>query len=90
MRSEESVLWEWEVFDADGKPHSLEEVLDTRLVRDLLKFERKSLLNMSKVLSMIVDPWTVTNATRPPVDLEPNPLDPYVEGLWRKRLDDEE
>jgi hypothetical protein len=91
LRAEESVLWEWEIFDDKGNPHSLEEVLDTRLVKDLLKFERRSLPIMQRYLSSIaLDGSLVSSALQPPLDLEPNPLDSDLEDLWRRRLDDEE
>jgi hypothetical protein len=90
LRAEELVLWDWQVFESNGNPHSLEEVLDTQLVKDLLKVQRKSLPTMRDYLSRIVDKTFVTAAVQPPFNLESNPLDPDLEDLWRRRLDDEE
>ena len=91
VEAEDSVLWDWEVFDEAGRAHSLEDVLDTRLVRDILSFQRKSLPMMRRLLDQIAfDESFVFTAVQPPLELEQNELEPSLEELWKRRLDDDE
>jgi hypothetical protein len=102
VQSEDLVLWDWELFDERGEPHRLEDLLDTPLVRDMIKGPSKwfgdspeNLKNLERVLSQLAtDPTLVTTATmtEPIFDHEAEDVEtwPDVERLWRKRLDDEE
>ena len=91
LRAEDLVLWDLEVLDESGRPHSLEDVLDTPLVRDLLRFRRESLPSMREFFRrFIAEPEFVSLIFQPPIELEPIETDPDVERLWRRRLDDDE
>jgi hypothetical protein len=93
LRAEDLALWDTEVFDRNGRPHSLEDVLDTPLVRDLLSFRRKSLSSMREFFGrFILEPIFVSLIFQPPRELEyiESYPDDEVVRLWRRRLNDEE
>jgi hypothetical protein len=91
LETEDSVLWDWKVFDGSGKSHVLEDILDTSLIRDMIRFQRKSLPVMRRLLSKIAhDSSLVSAASLPHFELEPNDLEADLEELWQKRLDDED
>jgi len=91
LKAEDSILWDWKVFDGSGTPHVLEDIIDTPLIRDILRVQRKSLPVMLRLLGQIVyDQSLVSDATRARFKLEPNELEGDLEEMWRRRLDDEE
>jgi hypothetical protein len=94
LKNEDLVLWDWELFDEGGKAHFLEKVLDSPLLRSLISKpgHTERLSHLEHILSRLAyDPNLVTLATAEPREpLEETEIDPDVEELWRKRLDDEE
>jgi hypothetical protein len=99
MESEDLILWDTELYDSSGKPHCVEDVLDTPLIRDLInakfiKREKRSLRErVLSVLSLLgSDDGSLVSialrSTEPP--LEPVEMSPDLKRLWRRKLDDEE
>jgi hypothetical protein len=88
------VLWDWELFDENGKAHFLDNVLDSALLRTLISKpgHTERLSHLERILGQLAyDPSLVTLVTaekREP--LEETETHPDVEELWRRRLDDEE
>jgi hypothetical protein len=99
MVSEDLILWDAELYDSKGKPHCVEDVLDTPLIRRLINGkcgERRKRPLQERVLRVLsqlaTDPSLVTTAIAglrlEPPDPPEKCIFPDVERLWRKRLDD--